>query len=551
MHNFMVMLLACSFVMSLIALFYMALNPLLAKRYSEKGRYYVWLIILLGLIIPIRPQWNNALIRLDMPSEAVQPIFEISSEQVGNGLSFIYVPQTAETTPIASAAANISLNWWQVAFAVWLFGLVTFLGFHYVNHYFFMKRVKRWSKEISDDKPAALLESLKTEMGITRHISLMLCEGIGSPMMLGFVKPRILLPTADLAQDELCFILRHELVHYKRRDLFYKLVVLIATAIHWFNPIIYVVAKAINAGCELSCDAEIVQNADDNTRRQYSETIIGIVRYKSKFKTVLSTTFYGGRNGMKNRIFSIMTTSKKRTTLGSMSLALALVSVLTIGTLTAFAAERPQPEIGRPMQNIGRFVDGGFVPNPEWEEMLQDSEVRFYELDQVTPFDFTLTLQERLVRFGGDGSETFRIDRNGRLTEWSAVERADAIPRVVSLVELAEKLGLELPLGEFPLSIDNVQRMTLHDLGELLALDVEFLPRAVRHGDSSYNFMREQGKSPIIGNDGAILMWVPQSFFEMTYEEFNELAEQLLTTAVITQTRETVDILREHWFAAQ
>ena len=58
-------------------------------------------------------------------------------------------------------------------------------------------------------------------------------------MMTGFVKPRILLPDADFTTDELRLILKHELVHYKRRDLWYKGLVLAANAIHWFNPAVY------------------------------------------------------------------------------------------------------------------------------------------------------------------------------------------------------------------------------------------------------------------------------------------------------------------------
>jgi len=130
--------------------------------------------------------------------------------------------------------------------------------------------------------------------------------------MIGFVNPRILLPKSDIEEDELRFILRHELVHYKRKDLWYKCLVLIATAIHWFNPIVYLMAEAIDILCEMSCDAEVIRSTDADTRQHYSETIIGVVKYQSKMKTALSTNFYGGKKGMKNRIFSIMDTGKKR-----------------------------------------------------------------------------------------------------------------------------------------------------------------------------------------------------------------------------------------------
>jgi len=434
MHSFMVMLLTCSAVMSLIALIYIAVNPLLARRYSEKGRYYVWLIILAGLIIPIRPLWSHALIRVDVPSETAS--IPYVGGHTGNVLPTIYFPLTIESAPPAHDVQSIQLDWswawswWQIAFVVWLVGLVAFLAFHAANYYSFTKRIKRWSRVVLDEKPNELLQSLRAEMGITRRIGLVLCEGIGSPMMLGFVKPRILLPATDLAQDELRFILHHELVHYKRRDLLYKCLVLIATAIHWFNPMMYVIAKAINAACELSCDAEIVQGTDDDTRQQYSEAIIGVVRYQSRFKTALSITFYGGKKGMKNRITSIMTTSKKKATIGSVALAFVLVSILVVGTLMTFGAER-------------------------------------LHIDQGTHLDFTYTNCEAYCEWQSDLPCRFE----GRFAEWSSVLRQIRADRVIEELEMRGFRGV----------------MILEELQEL-DFDMELIPTNCRRRNGELVF---------------------------------------------------------------
>jgi len=509
MHSFMVLLLTCSLAMSLIASFYMVLNPLLARWLSEKLRYYAWLIILIGLIIPIRPVWSGALIRVGLPSEAVQPMIQIGNEQAGGAMPITFLPLSAQGAPFAYAARESSPDWWQAAFAIWLVGLIVFISVHLVNHYYFMNRVKRWSKNIADEKSNMLFENLKAEMGISKQISLLECEGVGSPMMLGFVKPKILLPSADLADDELRFILKHELVHYKRGDLFFKSLVLLATAMHWFNPAVYMAARAINALGELSCDAEIVQNADDDTRKQYSETLIGVVRYKSRFKTVLSTNFYGGKKDMKNRITSIMTTNKKKATFGSIVGAFALVAVLGVGTLTAFAAERPQTETKRIIQNFAGHVsgaEGGFV--------------RFIS--------------------GGSGESQTTIGEHVSVTSSADMEifrvSLDGSPGVISLDGLSESF------------------ITKEGMGELIIFDgVHFSPRVLNIDDiNSYEFRREMGQTPIYDENGEILMWIPQFFFEMSYDEFNELAE-LLGTLIVHSTQEVWDmeIIRAHLFAAE
>lgn len=79
------------------------------------------------------------------------------------------------------------------------------------------------------------------------------------------------------------------MVHFKRRDLWYKSLVLAAAAIHWFNFLVYLMVKVIDLQCELYCDAEVVRSKGVDIRRSYDETIIGVVRYHSKLKTVLST----------------------------------------------------------------------------------------------------------------------------------------------------------------------------------------------------------------------------------------------------------------------
>lgn len=162
-------------------------------------------------------------------------------------------------------------------------------------------------------------------------------------MMIGIINPLILLPQTNYSSGELSFILRHELVHWKRKDLWYKALVLLATTIHWFNPIVYLMAKTIAIQCEVSCDAEVVRNTDMNGRRQYSETILNSIQYRSKMQTALSTSFYGGKNGMKARICSIMDTTKKKAGL----LILCLVLIATVGTGVRFAANSQSNTTGK------------------------------------------------------------------------------------------------------------------------------------------------------------------------------------------------------------
>lgn len=330
MQNFIITLLTCSATMSAIILIYMAITPLLAKHYQVKWRYYIWLVIVVGLIIPFRPSFSNAFVNIIVPNETTTPSFHI-----GNGTT-VAVPVIDTEPPFALS----SISLWKIVAAVWFIGMIVFLFYQAIKHYHFTKMARRWSEAITDEQTLTLLESLKIELGISKQINLCFCSSIGSPMMFGLVTPRILLPKIALLQNELQFILKHELIHYKRKDLWYKYIVLIATAIHWFNPIVYLMKKAIDIQCELSCDDAVVQSASQYTRQQYSETIISVVRYQSKLKTALSINYLGGKKGMKKRLFSIMDATPKKA--GTIIACVVVFSIMLSSLLVACNLEEDQ-----------------------------------------------------------------------------------------------------------------------------------------------------------------------------------------------------------------
>lgn len=325
MREFIIMLLACSVTMSVLAGIYLAATPFLSRRYAANGIYHAWIVFLIGFIVPFRPRFDNPLVQV-ISTDTTLPVI-----RMGAGTQLI--TPAAGDLPHAGVP-SIALIWWKAAVIVWLAGMVAFLVYHVAKHRRFLAITKRWSERITEKETTEQFESIRKELGIAKEIDLYRCCSIGTPLLVGVVRPRILLPDIAFDEADLRFILRHELIHYKRKDLWMKCLVLFATAMHWFNPFMYVIARAIDAQCELSCDAEVVRRTDADTRQQYSEAIIGVARYQSKMKTALSTNFYGGMKGMKKRIFSIMDMRNKKT--GAAILCGALL--FTMATGFAFAA---------------------------------------------------------------------------------------------------------------------------------------------------------------------------------------------------------------------
>jgi len=160
-------------------------------------------------------------------------------------------------------------------------------------------------------------------------------------MIVGFLNPIILLPDRTFDADELELIFRHELIHYKRGDLFIKLLSVIAVSLNWFNPAVYLMSAAMQADCEASCDEAVIADVGGESKQFYAEIVMDMIGSKRAGGTTLSTCFYGSKNGIKKRMEAIMdaTGSVKKVAFSAIAV-LALVIVFT-GSIFAFAAQTP------------------------------------------------------------------------------------------------------------------------------------------------------------------------------------------------------------------
>ena len=441
MEHVMITLLINSAVMSVLMLLYMAVTPLLARRYSAKGRYYAWLILILALMIPLRPQFGRSLVTI-MPVPAAMPVMITGNPEAPAQISPA-VPAADSIIP----GHDVPFSWWQAAAFIWITGTVMVLAFHLIRHYRFMAGIRRWREPVTDAGMQSLLEELKVEQGITGLITLCRCSLIQTPMLVGFKHPYLLLTADDLGAEELDDILRHELIHYRRRDLWYRGLVLAATAMHWFNPIVYLAAREIDLLCEMSCDAEVISRSDEGMRQRYCETIIRTAKFQAKAKTALSTNFYGGRNSMKKRLSSIIEPGPKRT--GFVIGCAALF--LTMGTgamfaVNSFSAETgPEAAVTNVVPGDQDMAVGGWKPYPEYKQfgisydenghMLYQGQLVRYFLDGYDPepdmsvvfYDYFLpegtvdvyTIRKRVDH--GDGS----FDGFGELIEIAAYSQKE------------------------------------------------------------------------------------------------------------------------------
>lgn len=144
--------------------------------------------------------------------------------------------------------------------------------------------------------------------------------------MIGIIRPTIIIPSNEYSKEEIYYILKHELQHIKRKDLEYKLMILIANGIHWFNPLIYIMRKVANMDIEICCDLDVLKNEDENEKRTYCKVLLSSIE-RERHSSKLATYFIGGKKEMKKRFKSIIDSRKKKNGI------LVLFSILVIAFL--------------------------------------------------------------------------------------------------------------------------------------------------------------------------------------------------------------------------
>jgi Antirepressor regulating drug resistance, predicted signal transduction N-terminal membrane component len=348
--------LAASAVIALLLL----LLPSIRKNYTVKWRYWVWLALAIRLMIPFSPSWPQTPIEITPPPQNItinMPARNTASPPPPLNQPAAPQPEgTASATPAPISASTREIPLGELLSILWVSGTAVFLLYHFAGYLLFRKSVLRFSKPIDDPRIEELWHEAKEEMKISRGIRLLTSKKVQSPMMTGFFKPLLILPDPDFSDADLKIILKHELIHYKRKDVWYKLLLVCANAVHWFNPLVYLMKAESNRDIEMVCDSELIRDSDAAFRKQYSEAILSAIHKGNLRQTTFSTYFYGGKRAMKERFANIFDGNKKRRGILSLCAVIAVVSIA--GTSVAYGAGSQSGQSQKAIDNISLLSAG-------------------------------------------------------------------------------------------------------------------------------------------------------------------------------------------------
>jgi beta-lactamase regulating signal transducer with metallopeptidase domain len=124
-----------------------------------------------------------------------------------------------------------------------------------------VERLRRSSCALGMDEVLERCQRLAGSLGIVRRVGVAVSDRIVAPILVGIVRPMILLPPAALSgwsADELEMALLHELAHLKRWDNLVNLLQRLVEALLFFHPVVWWISGWIRLERELCCDAVVV-----------------------------------------------------------------------------------------------------------------------------------------------------------------------------------------------------------------------------------------------------------------------------------------------------
>lgn len=261
MKQFLLSFFLTSLSTSILVLLLSLLFRLFKTRISAKAKYFSWFLILLSFLFPLRPQFGSGMIRMQTGATVKTVTTSVATEA---GQEAAQVTETLAQPSLWKSF--LALPWFEILLFIWLLGCAFTLGKYAYSYIRFRKMLKRWGSVVKDEQILDQLQLVQQEMGIKSKVRLLHYPMSQSPMLFGFRDVMIVLPELDYTEEELQLIFKHELTHYKHRDVMVNLLMILVKSLHWFNPVAALACRETQEVGEMYCDYDVLNNQDQPYR---------------------------------------------------------------------------------------------------------------------------------------------------------------------------------------------------------------------------------------------------------------------------------------------
>jgi len=306
----------------------MLLRPVTAKIFPAKWQYRIGKMAIAFFLIPVSffvGRVSSVLPRAITPSHYSATLPMATHEALRpNGFADA-VDSLIEGHFPMTMGNYLPLEVVEAVLLIWVAGAMVFAVWHFYCYRRFTKQLRTDSIPVPEDaEVAALFSSRKTALGIQGEVKLMQNHKIPSPMLVGLYRPTILLPVSNIREIDLKLVLTHELMHLKRKDLWVKMLALVAGVLHWFNPLVHVLVRDVSTWGELSCDEALASEMSHEERKLYGEAILNTLDIHSGIETAFCSSLCGSKRHIERRLTMLLNVRKTKKHVAAFAVAVIL-----------------------------------------------------------------------------------------------------------------------------------------------------------------------------------------------------------------------------------
>ena len=278
-----------------------------------------------------------ASVRVNEPASPAESSFSRDLIQAG--------PRPAGLAKIASAEARRGKLEAIVPYlpAFWLAGSCSAL-LMLATGLFGVHRMRRSSRALDEGEIPRRLRILAVSLGIARRVSIGICDRLAAPVLVGIVRPLILLPPAALCGwniDQLEMVLLHELAHLRRWDNVVNLVQRIIESLLFFHPVVWWLSGWVRLERELCCDRLVVTRVGQPFA--YAEMLVALAGPRQKGHAALLAMADRQVMTRIRRLFNLEDRSMKLTMPEGIGLVGAVIALASL----VFGLQAAQPQAAR------------------------------------------------------------------------------------------------------------------------------------------------------------------------------------------------------------
>ena len=308
--------------LSVTALVILLFKWIFKNKLSAKWHVWIWALLAIRLVLPSLPESSFSIFNaFDIPENSDTEVREelgmpdYEKDKLIYGASEIQaekitiLPEGTDTTLAEDTSAEslktdetteIKENARKVQNLDSIINLVRFSGSGILFVYFlvvYIICVRRVSNSKStDEKTQELLQECKRIVGVRRRVSV-ISTGT-SPMLMGIVKPQIILPDGYTDEEKKNIII-HELCHLKGGDIYLLWIAMIVLCLNWFNPVMWLCFFLFRRDIEVYCDERVLRYID--SKKNYASLLVKTALKKNSF-IAGTTSLQNGEKEVERRV---------------------------------------------------------------------------------------------------------------------------------------------------------------------------------------------------------------------------------------------------------